>query len=55
MSQDAVPRQKLHCPACRTLRQVVNIGTATIHKRRHPLVQCTDKTCELIWATRYTT
>ncbi|WP_236244520.1 hypothetical protein [Streptomyces sp. CC210A] len=53
----AMPKSKtatraVHCPSCRATRTARQIHTATIHGRRHLLVECTDKTCELIWAIR---
>ncbi|RPK93777.1 hypothetical protein [Streptomyces sp. ADI98-10] len=50
----AKAQQRLHCPACRTIRTVQQVGTCTVNNRRHTLVQCTDTACELTWATRTT-
>lgn len=47
------PQHRLHCPACRATRPAREVGTTRIGTRRHLLVQCTDKACELIWAVRH--
>lgn len=47
----ATVRTLMLCPACRTIRTVRQVGTGTANGRRHILVQCADKACELIWAT----
>ncbi|MES9804975.1 hypothetical protein [Streptomyces cinereoruber] len=41
-----------HCPACRTRRQARQVGMTTINGRRHFLIQCADRSCELTWASR---
>ncbi|MBM9621803.1 hypothetical protein ACFQ60_17800 [Streptomyces zhihengii] len=46
------PQHRLHCPACRTIRPVREVGNTRIGNRWHTLVQCVDKACELIWAIR---
>ncbi|MFD7968584.1 hypothetical protein [Streptomyces clavifer] len=50
--RSATVRTLMHCPACRTTRMVHKVGTCTVNTRRHLLVQCADKACELTWATR---
>ncbi len=52
--RSATVRTLMHCPACRTIRTVRQVGTCTVNNRRHTLVQCTDVACELTWATRAT-
>ncbi|MEU2251161.1 hypothetical protein [Streptomyces sp. NPDC019224] len=52
MPRTTTPQHRLHCPACRTTRPAREVGTARIAGTWHTLVQCTDKACELIWATR---
>lgn len=47
-----IPQHRLHCPACRATRPVREIGTTHVNGRRHILVQCADKACELVWAAR---
>jgi hypothetical protein len=41
-----------HCPACRRTCPVRVVGLVVVGRRHLQLVQCADKTCELIWATR---
>lgn len=41
-----------HCPACRTERIARRVAAATVNGHRQDLVQCPDKTCELVWAVR---
>lgn len=50
--RQTAPQHRLHCPACRATRPVREVGTARIAGGQHTLVQCIDKACELIWATR---
>ena len=48
-----MPRSKTeraHCPACRAIRPVRNVGTAHVHGQPHQLMQCLDHSCELVWA-----
>lgn len=46
------PARSLHCPSCRTIRPVREIGTGRIGGRRHVLVQCAERACELVWSVR---
>lgn len=41
-----------HCPACRRIRPVRVVGRVVVGRQDLHLVQCADRTCELIWATR---
>lgn len=50
----AVRAHLMHCPACRDTRAVREVGEATVKGCACRLVQCVDKSCELIWVTRVT-
>lgn len=43
--------RRAHCPACRNLRIVRTVGTATVGGQAMTLTQCRAPECELIWAT----
>lgn len=43
------PQISLHCPSCRAVRRVKPVGTAVIAKQRREAVQCSERSCELVW------
>lgn len=39
----------LLCPSCRASRRCTPAGTASVDGKRREVVQCSEKTCELLW------